>query len=84
MSKAKLAITLEEDALAKIDRLVERHVFPNRSRVIQEAVTEKLARFEKGRLALECAKLNRVCGHEQALAATRNTLPKHFYRWRLR
>ena len=66
MSKAKLAITLEEDTLAKIDRLVDRHIFPNRSRAIQEAVTEKLARLEKGRLALECAKLDPA--FERALA----------------
>lgn len=66
MSKAKLAITLEKDALAKIDHLVGRRVFPNRSRAIQEAVEEKLARLEKSRLATECAKLDPA--FERALA----------------
>lgn len=58
MSKAKIAITLEEKTLEKVDRLVGLHVFPNRSRVIQEAVEEKLERLEKNRLATECAKLD--------------------------
>ena len=38
--------------------LVKKQVFPNRSQAIEEAVTEKLARLEKSRLAQECAKLN--------------------------
>ena len=58
MSKAKIAITLEEKTLEKVDRLIGLHVFPNRSRAIQEAVEEKLERLEKNRLAKECAKLD--------------------------
>ena len=38
--------------------LVKKQVFPNRSQAIEEAVTEKLARLEKSRLAQECAKLD--------------------------
>jgi Arc/MetJ-type ribon-helix-helix transcriptional regulator len=41
-----------------VDELVERKVFPNRSRTIQEAVQEKLDRLERNRLAEECAKLD--------------------------
>ncbi|PKL20131.1 MAG: CopG family transcriptional regulator, partial [Spirochaetae bacterium HGW-Spirochaetae-4] len=37
-----------------------------RSRAIQEAVSEKLARLERSRLARECAKLDQ--GFEQAMA----------------
>jgi hypothetical protein len=37
---------------------VRRHVFPNRSRAIQEAVGEKLRRLAAHRLARECAKLD--------------------------
>jgi hypothetical protein len=33
-------------------------VFPNRSRAIQAAVEEKIARLERTRLARECAKLD--------------------------
>jgi metal-responsive CopG/Arc/MetJ family transcriptional regulator len=60
MSKAKIAITLEEKTLEKVDRLIGLHVFPNRSRAIQEAMEEKLERLEKNRLATECAKLDPV------------------------
>lgn len=58
MSAAKVAITIEEDLLKRIDRLVARRKFPNRSRAIQDAVREKLERLERGRLARECAKLD--------------------------
>jgi metal-responsive CopG/Arc/MetJ family transcriptional regulator len=58
MSKAKIAITLEEKTLEKVDRLIDLHIFPNRSRAIQEAMEEKLERLEKNRLATECAKLD--------------------------
>ncbi len=44
MSQAKVAITIEEGVLARVDALVKRNVFSNRSRAIQEAVQEKLER----------------------------------------
>lgn len=58
MSVAKIAITLEQDLVSELDRLVQRHVYPNRSRAIQEAVREKVARLSINRLAHECAKLD--------------------------
>ena len=58
MGKAKVAITLDETTLDKVDRLIRRRVFPNRSRAIEAAVTEKLERLEGNRLARECAKLD--------------------------
>ncbi|MBI5374170.1 MAG: ribbon-helix-helix protein, CopG family [Candidatus Schekmanbacteria bacterium] len=58
MSKAKIAITLDETILDKVDRLVRKHIFHNRSQAIQEAVEEKIGRLEKSRLAQECAKLD--------------------------
>lgn len=66
MSTTKVAITLERDLLCRLDDLVKRRRFANRSRAIQEAVAEKLARLEHGRLARECAKLDRAA--EQAMA----------------
>lgn len=66
MSTAKVAITIEQNLLTELDRLVRQHVFPNRSRAIQEAVQEKLIRASANRLAHECAKLDRK--FEQALA----------------
>ena len=66
MSTAKIAITIEEDTLGKLDRLVSSKVFPNRSKAIQEAIKEKLTRVNRSRLARECAKLDP--GVEQAIA----------------
>jgi len=57
MSTAKIAITIEEDLLEKLDRLVSSKVFLNRSKAVQEAVAEKLTRVNRSRLARECAKL---------------------------
>lgn len=58
MAKAKLAITLDDRILSEVDHLVKRRLFPNRSRIIEEAVSEKLARLNRNRLARECAKLD--------------------------
>ena len=66
MPAAKVAITIEEQLLKRIDRLVAQRKFPNRSRAIQEAVRDKLDRLERGQLARECAKLNRSA--EQRMA----------------
>ena len=66
MATAKVAVTIDEDLLGKLDRLVKAHVFPNRSRAIQEAVSDKLARLDHRRLTQECAKLDK--DFEQAMA----------------
>ncbi len=66
MSRAKVAISLDKATLERLDRLVEEEVFPNRSQAIEEAVSEKLERLERSRLARECAKLDPV--FEKALA----------------
>jgi metal-responsive CopG/Arc/MetJ family transcriptional regulator len=58
MPTTKVAISLDEEVLERVDELVEDRVFPNRSRAIQQAVVEKLERLERGRLARECAKLD--------------------------
>ena len=58
MGRSKVAISLDESTLNRLDQLVKKQVFPNRSQAIEEAVTEKLARLEKSRLAQECAKLD--------------------------
>ncbi len=66
MGKSKVAISLDESTLNRLDKLVQKHVFPNRSQAIEEAVAEKLARIERSRLAQECAKLDPA--FEKALA----------------
>ena len=66
MSRAKIAISLDETTLARLDRLVKQEIFPNRSQAVEVAVAEKLERIERSRLARECAKLERQ--FEKALA----------------
>jgi metal-responsive CopG/Arc/MetJ family transcriptional regulator len=58
MPTIKVAVTLDEKTLDRLDRLVKVRLFPNRSRAIQEAVEEKLERLERSRLARECTKLD--------------------------
>ena len=58
MTTSKIAITIDKNTLNRLDLLVKSRFFPNRSRAIQEAVTEKLERIEKKRLARESAKLD--------------------------
>ncbi len=66
MGVAKIAVSLDEAIAAKIDQLVREGKFPSRSKLIQEAVAEKLQRMGKTLLAAECAKLDRE--FERALA----------------
>jgi metal-responsive CopG/Arc/MetJ family transcriptional regulator len=57
MATTKIAVTLDDKTVDRLDHLVKDRVFPNRSKAIQEAFQEKLERLERGRLARECAKL---------------------------
>ncbi len=66
MSKAKIAITLEQSSVEQLDNLITEHIFLNRSQAIQEAVKEKLGKIEHMRLAQECAKLD--ANFEKAMA----------------
>jgi metal-responsive CopG/Arc/MetJ family transcriptional regulator len=66
MAAAKVAISLDEGVLTRLDRLARQRAFPNRSKAIEQAVKEKLERLDRSRLARECAKLDPA--FEQALA----------------
>ena len=66
MSTAKVAITIERDLLVRLDRLVRSRRFPNRSRAVQEAIRDKVARLERSRLTEECEKLYRVSERKMA------------------
>lgn len=66
MPRAKIAISLDERTLDRLDRLVTARQFPSRSRAIELAVAEKLERLEHRRLAREAAKLDPTA--EKALA----------------
>ena len=69
MNSAKIAISLAPEALRQMDELVEGGLFPSRSKLIQDAVAEKLQRLRRIRLAQECAKLQPAA--EQAEAEER-------------
>lgn len=58
MGKEKIAITLDKQSIGELDRLVEERVFQSRSQAVQEAVSEKLQRIKRTRLAVESGKLN--------------------------
>lgn len=66
MSASKVAISIDRDLLAEVDRLVAKQVFASRSQAVQTAVREKVARMRRSRLAEECAKLDPAA--EQAMA----------------
>jgi len=66
MRTTKVAVSINRETIEKLDRLVEKRVFPSRSSAIQEAIDDKLTRFERVRLAEECAKLDPAS--EQILA----------------
>ncbi|MEN8221245.1 MAG: ribbon-helix-helix domain-containing protein [Pseudomonadota bacterium] len=66
MNRATIAITFDQYILDRLDELISRHIYPNRSRAIQDAVEEKLQMLERSHLTQECAKLDP--NEEKALA----------------
>jgi Arc/MetJ-type ribon-helix-helix transcriptional regulator len=58
MPTAKIAITIDQELLTRLDRLVQERRFPNRSRAVQQALRDKFDRLDRSRLARECAKLD--------------------------
>jgi len=58
MPKAKIAISLDKQTLERLDSLVLKKAFANRSRAIEAAVEEKLQRLDRVHLARECSKLD--------------------------
>lgn len=66
MPTIKIAISIDPKLIQQIDRMVNKKLFPNRSRAIQIALQEKIQRIEKSRLARECAKLESKLEQELA------------------
>jgi metal-responsive CopG/Arc/MetJ family transcriptional regulator len=66
MATSKITITIDQNLLHRLDSLVKSQKFTNRSKAIQEAIAEKLARIERSRLAQECAKLDPKFEQEMA------------------
>ncbi|MEX2308046.1 MAG: ribbon-helix-helix domain-containing protein [Pirellulales bacterium] len=80
MASAKIAITLDEELLDRLDSLVAERQFQSRSGAVQEAVREKLARLDRSRLARECAKLDPCFERdlaEQGMRADAETWPEY-------
>ena len=58
MPKSKIAITIDDSIVGRIDTLVRQRAYPNRSQAIEAAVREKLSRLERSRLSREVSKLD--------------------------
>ena len=58
MAKSKIAITIDDEIVGRIDTLVRQRTYPNRSQAIEDAVRDKLTRLERSRLATEVSKLD--------------------------
>ena len=69
MSTAKIAVSLDPEALKEVNRLVEHSAFPSRSQLIQDALAEKLEKIRHIHLASECTKLNKDAESEEVLYA---------------
>ena len=56
--KTKGTLTVDSALLHRVDHLVARERFRNRSQAVETALADKLARLARTRLAEECAKLD--------------------------
>ena len=66
MGKAKIAITLDEKIVSRLDRLVKQEAYTNRSQAIEAAIRDKLQRLDRTRLVQELSKIDPQ--YEKALA----------------
>jgi metal-responsive CopG/Arc/MetJ family transcriptional regulator len=60
MPKTKVALTLDAGLMEQVDDLVAKQKFRNRSQAVEAALSDKLRRLARTRLAREAAKLNPV------------------------
>ena len=58
MPKTKVALTLDAELLGRVDELVAKQRFRNRSQAVEAALADKVHRLARTRLARESAKLN--------------------------
>lgn len=63
---AKVAISIDDDLLKRLDHFVENKTFKNRSQAFQIAVSKILEYMEHTRLARECVKLDSASEQEMA------------------
>ena len=58
MPKTKVALTLDSELLERVDELVAKQRFRNRSQAVEAALVDKMQRLARTRLARESAKLD--------------------------
>jgi len=58
MPMAKIAVSIDQKVVHRLDRLVVKGFFPSRSKAIQVAIENQLQKLDRSRLAIECAKLD--------------------------
>lgn len=66
MNMAKIAISIDNDQLEKLDYYVKKKVFKNRSQAFQLSINQILEQLADDRLARECAKLDIAFEQEMA------------------
>jgi metal-responsive CopG/Arc/MetJ family transcriptional regulator len=66
MSMAKVAVSIDNKQLKKIDYYVKKKVFKNRSQAFQLSINQTLQHLEHSRLAQECEKLDAHFEQEMA------------------
>lgn len=80
MPKTKVAVTVDAALLDRVDELVSKRRFANRSQAVERALAEKLERLARTRLARECAKLDpreeRALA-EEGVAGSLDTWPEY-------
>jgi len=58
MPMAKIAVSIDQKVVHRLDGLVLKGFFPSRSKAIQVAIENQLQKLDRSRLAIECAKLD--------------------------
>jgi metal-responsive CopG/Arc/MetJ family transcriptional regulator len=80
MPKTKVALTLDATLVHRVDELVSKQRFRNRSQAVEAALADKLDRLAHTRLARECAELDPAEEQrlaDEGLAATGETWPEY-------
>jgi metal-responsive CopG/Arc/MetJ family transcriptional regulator len=80
MSATKVAVSIDQALLERVDSLVRTHTFRSHDEMIQEAISEKVSRMDSSALAEECAKLDPKSEQamaDEGLAADLATWPKY-------
>lgn len=80
MNVAKVTISIDQNLLNNIDRLVKSNVFASRSQALQVAIQEKIVRLNKTRLLQEAAKLDPIIEQslaDEGLASELSTWPEY-------